>query len=676
MKGGAGKNPHHSLKAKNHLKLTKESAGMMRKTFMVLSLCAAFLFSADAATVSGVVSDTSGKAIDSAIVSLVPIGGGGTTYRDTTNTTGDYSLAAVAAGTYRISAAKAGYNTMTPSFLTVPNGNNVVTQNLELTPVGAGVTISGTVTAVTGGAGITGAKVRLIQAGVAIDSATTTGATGAYSLPGIQPGTYTINVTATGYTAQTSAAFIVAAAPVTRNFQMASIPAGVTISGTVTAVTGGAGIVGAKVRLRQAGVVIDSATTIAGGAYSIDSVRAGTYTLNVTAAGYIAQTTANITVAAANVTRNFQLVTQPAGVMVSGNVSDVADQSPVAGAMLHLLQGAVVVDSAITTNAGDYSFDSVQAGTYTINVTATGYTAQTTVAFTVTAAPITRNFQLAAVAMGNLYVLVQNAATPNPPLSGATVAALPTFVGGTTLTGTTDANGYVVFRNITVGTYNVTASDANYTPRTIRETVPATVNDTLIIALTFSATGTKILKGTVTDTSTHATLNHVEVVLTIAGAGVGGGALTLFDSTDANGNYRIVGIPTTSAMGTVVASLTTYDTHTSLRVALGTAGSADSTTFNIAMTKTPTAVNPVARLSTSAGNPEISVSHGMLRLRNFNDAGTVKVFSMNGRLLFSNRFSANTLVITLPRYIAHSGSFYIVSITRKNAVYRKQIMMQ
>jgi large repetitive protein len=647
---------------------------MVRKTCLILSIIAAFSLAANAATVSGVVSDTSGKAIDSAIVTLAPIGGGGTTFRDTTNATGDYSLAGVAAGTYRISAAKAGYNTMTPSFLTVATAN--VTQNLELTPTGAGVTISGTVTAVTGGAGITGAKVRLLQAGVAIDSATTTGATGAYSLPGIQPGVYTINVTATGYTAQTSAAFIVAAAPVTRNFQLAAIPAGITISGTVTAVTGGAGIVGAKVRLRLAGVVIDSATTIAGGAYSIDSVRAGTYTINVTATGYIAQTTANITVANANITRNFQLAAQPVGVTVSGSVTDIADQSAIAGAKLTLQQGGATVDTATTSNAGDYSFDSVQAGTYTLTVTATGYTSQTTVAFTVGTTPLTRNFQLTAIQMGNLYVLVQNAATPNPPLAGATVAALPTFVGGTTLTGTTGTNGYVVFRNIMVGAYNVTASDANYTPRTIREPVPATVNDTLIIALTFSGTGTKILKGTVTDTSTHAALNHVEVVLTIAGAGVGGGALTLFDSTDANGNYRIVGIPTTSATGTVVATLTGYETHTNLRVALGTAAAADSTTLNIAMTKTPTAVSPIAQARRSVGNPEISASKGMLRLNNFNDAGIVKVFSMNGRLLFQNRISAHTMAVALPGNVARSGNFYIVSITQKNAVYRKQIMMR
>jgi hypothetical protein len=650
---------------------------MVRKTCLVLSIIAAFSLTANAATVSGVVSDTSGKAIDSAIVTLAPIAGVGTTYRDTTNATGDYSLAGVAAGTYRISAAKAGYNTMAASFLNVTAAN--VTQNLELTPAGAGVTISGTVvTAAAGGAGITGAKVRLLQAGVVVDSTLTTGATGAYSLTGVQRGTYTINITATGYVAQTSAAFIVAAAPVTRNFQLVAIGAGVTISGTVvTAAAGGAGITGAVVRLRQNGAVIDSTTSAATtGAYSLAGVQPGTYTINVTATGYIAQTTANITVAAAPITRNFQMVAQPVGVTVSGAVTDVADQTPIAGAKVLLMQAGAAVDSSTTTNAGDYSFDSVQAGNYTINVTATGYTAQTSPAFAVAAVPLTRNFQLAAIALGNLYVLVQNAAAPNAALAGATVAALPTFVGGMTLTGTTGANGYVVFRNIMVGAYNVTASDANFAPRTIREPVPATVNDTLTIALTFSATGTKILKGSVTDTSSHAVLNHVEVVLTIAGAGVGGGALTLFDSTDANGNYRIVGIPTTSATGTVVATLTGYETHTNLRVALGTAAAADSTTLNIAMTKTPTAVSPIAQAKISVGNPEIIVSKGMLRLNNFNDAGIVKVFSMNGRLLFQNRISAHTMAVALPGYVARSGNFYIVSVTQKNAVYRKQIMMR
>jgi hypothetical protein len=631
------------------------------------------MFSANAATVNGLVTDSSGTAIDSAIVTLTPIAGGAT-LRDTTDATGAYIFTGVAAGTYRITAAKTGYNTLAPSFLNVPAANSVVAQNLELTKAGAGITISGNVTNATGGAGIVGAIVRLRLAGVVVDSATTI-AGGAYTLSAVQPGTYTINVTATGFTAQTSGAIVVAAANLTRNYQLVPIAAGVTISGTVTAAVGGTAIVGAIVRLRQFGVVIDSATTVAGGAYTLDSVRAGTYTLNVTAAGYIAQTTGNITVAAANVTRNFQLAVQPAGVTISGTVTDATDQSGIGGAVLRLRQNGVVIDSAVTTDAGGYSFDSVQAGTYTINITADGYIAQTTGNITVATTALTRNFQLVAMPTGNLYVLVRTSATGNAAIPGATVAATPTFVGGTTLTGTTGTTGYAGFPGCLSGIYNVTASAAGFTANTVRHTVPATVKDTLVITLTPSTTGTKVLKGVVTDTANQAKLAHVEIVLTITGGGAG--TLTFFDSTDANGAFLITGIPTNVgfAGGTVVATLTGYDTHTNARVALGANGTADTTTLNIAMTKVGTAVNPIARSIVSNGKPSFRFTRGFLRLSNINDAGVARVFSMNGRLLFQTRFSAHSTTLAIPGYAARSGGMYIVSISQKNTIYRGQIMM-
>ncbi len=644
---------------------------MVRKSFFILSIFAACLFTANAATVNGMVTDTNGTAIDSAIVTLTPIAGG-TSYRDTTDATGIYLLSGVAVGTYRISAAKTGYNTMAPANLNVPAATSVIAQNLELTKTGAGVSISGVVTNATGGAGIVGAVVRLRLAGAVVDSATTiTG--GAYTLSGVQPGTYTINVTATGFTAQTSGAVTVAATAMTRNFQLVPIAAGVSISGTVTAATGGAGIVGAVVRLRQAGAVIDSAITITGGAYTLDSVRAGTYTLNVTASGYVAQTTGNIMVGATAVTRNFQMVVQPAGVPILGTVTDADDQSAIGGAILLLRQAGATVDSVVTSDAGDYSFDSVQAGMYTINISATGYTSQTTGNITVATTALTRNFQLVATPTGNLYVLVRTSATGNAPIVGATVAATPTTVGAPTLTGTTGANGYIGFPGCVAGIYNVTSSAAGYTANTVRHTVPATVKDTLVITLTASAAGTKVLKGVVTDTATNAKLAHVEVVLTITGGGTG--TLTFFDSTDANGNYTIVGIPVTSVRGAVVATRTGYDTHTDARVTLGTAGTADSTTLNIAMTNGATPVNPVSLVKRSIGKPSFSFSKGFLRLRNFSDPGVAKVYSLNGRLLFLCRFSAHSTTLAIPGYAARSGGMYIVSISQKNAVYRGQIML-
>jgi hypothetical protein len=305
-----------------------------------------------------------------------------------------------------------------------------------------------------------------------------------------------------------------------------------------------------------------------------------------------------------------------------------------------------------------------------VRATAAGYvTSNTNITITGTAAQ-TVNIRLVKIPSGNLFILV-SARADSAAISGASIAAT---IGGTVLSGTTAANGLASFLAVATGNYAITVSAANYTPISSTTTLVANRNDTVKVYLAAAAGGTKTLTGAVKDSATSAVLAHVEVVLVIQGAGIGGAALTLVDSTDATGTYTFAGIPVTRNTGRITATLAGYRTFTDFAVAIGAANTADNNTFNIFIVKQPNAViSPVNHVS---GYPDFSMTQkGILYLRNIGDAGSVKVFSMNGKLLYQSAISAHAVRLTIPAGIVKSGSAYIISLTQKNAVYRKQIMM-
>jgi len=156
---------------------------------MLLSIVALSILSVEAATVSGVVKegDSTGAAVDSAIVTLTATGTGGVTLRDTTDATGAYSFSSVSIGTRQIRAAKTGYNTMAQSTINIADSTATYTRDLYLVPIVYG-SITGTVTDSVAGTPIEGAKVYLRSTGggaANLDSAMTA-ANGTYTIAHVQ----------------------------------------------------------------------------------------------------------------------------------------------------------------------------------------------------------------------------------------------------------------------------------------------------------------------------------------------------------------------------------------------------------------------------------------------------------------------------------------------------------
>lgn len=161
-----------------------------------------------------------------------------------------------------------------------------------------------------------------------------------------------------------------------------------TVSGIIRTING-TGIAGVTIRFyNQSSTLVGTYTTDANGAYTA-TLTPGTYSVTVSATGYITNTVTDVTITA-NVTTTVEPVrpvptTSTTGT-VSGEIKNAFTGSGVVGALLSFRSGinvttGTVVTTTTTTAAGNYTASGLAAGNYTVQVTLTGYT---TLFFTVT----------------------------------------------------------------------------------------------------------------------------------------------------------------------------------------------------------------------------------------------------------------------------------------------------
>jgi protocatechuate 3,4-dioxygenase beta subunit len=644
---------------------------MVRKLSLILSILAASVFIANAATVTGVVDSGAGAAagpVAGAIVMLTPTAGG-TAHADTTNATGDYSITGVPVGTYVLTATHAGLDDYTAlANVVIFNAGQTVTRNITMTVLLPGITISGAVQDSATGNPLAGGKVLLRTIGggaITVDSAIVA-LNGTYALDSVQTGTYNLIASAAGHTTQTLRV-TVAAANLTRNFLLVGLPAGIVISGTVTDTVSGNPLAGAKVYLRTGGggTLVDSAIAAANGTYSIDSVLPGTYRLVASAALHTTKTEIGVVVAAANITRNFQLVGLPAGIIISGLVTDSVSGTPLAGAIVRLRTGVVnpvVVDSAITAANGAYAIDSVDAGTYSLNATAANHNAKTVAGVVVAAVNVTENIQLLGLPAGIVISGTVTDSVRGTPLAGAIVRLRTGGVGGGALldSAIAAANGTYSIDSVQPGTYSLNATAAGHTAKTVAGIVVGAANLTRNFQLV-GLPGVDI-SGNVADSVSGLPLAGA-VVRALQGT-------VLVDSAivAANGTYTLISVP--AGTYTLTANAAGHGTKTLSGVVVANVSLTENFLLVSGGTGTVSAANTAKMLK-----PDFSISAaGILQLRNFSDQGVVSVFSVNGKLVYHTGIVANATAVVLPKTMV--GGMYLVSVTQKSMVYRKQVIMQ
>ncbi|MEU4195774.1 S8 family serine peptidase [Kribbella sp. NPDC026611] len=171
-------------------------------------------------------------------------------------------------------------------------------------PIGDTGTLTGTVTAATGGAPLAGASVTVKTAGQP-DKVLTTGSNGSFSSV-LPAGSYDLTVASFGYQTQTATVTVTTGQSTTKNFALASSPQ-VSVGGTVSDGSGHGWPLYAKVSVEGPGGVFDY-TTPSNGRYSLKVPAGAAYSLKVESQypGY--QTLSQpITVGSGNLTKNISV---------------------------------------------------------------------------------------------------------------------------------------------------------------------------------------------------------------------------------------------------------------------------------------------------------------------------------------------------------------------------------
>ena len=402
-----------------------------------------------------------------------------TSYLATTDALGDYTLSGLTPGTYDLTVGGTSWGTQYDAGIDVGSGATVTGTNFLLNPQ---ATLQGQV--LTNGSGLPGAQVVLTDAN-GHSSGAITDANGDYSFSGLSAGTYTVLVSDNGYgnvlTSVTLTAAIQTQQPAT------ALSAGATIDATL-ANSNSVPIDQGQIELEQNGQVLEFAEIDSNGQVSIPNLAAGTYTLVISALGYM-PVTQTLTLTAGS-TANISPALSAAGV-ISGTVED-GSGAPIAGIGVEIVEtdsnGNNVSLQTTTGDDGTYSFVDLPYGSYTVTVgNGTGILGQNS---TITQASVqtTANFTIAGSTLQGT-VLQSDGSTP---LADATVELMQN--GNVLGDATTDASGNYTFRDLQSGSYVVSASTQSSV--TAVQTVAVAPNSSAsappLVAGAFTVSGTVV----------------------------------------------------------------------------------------------------------------------------------------------------------------------------------------
>ena len=234
-------------------------------------------------------------------------------------------------------------------------------------------------------------------------------------------------------------------------------------------------------------------------------------------------------------------------------------------------------------------------------------------------------------------------------------------LGGGTLVDSaiTIANGSYSIDSVQAGTYNLVASATGHANKTDAGIVVAAV--ALVRDFELVKTPGIAITGRVADSASGLPLGGAIV------RAYQGGVLVDSAIVAANGTYAL-DVP--AGVTTLTANDAGHGTKTITGLNVTVA-----VTENFFLVSGGTGVVLVA--DNKSAKPEFVMTAGhILQLRNFNDAGVVSVYGLSGKLVYRATIEAHAASVVLPSSIARTGGLYLVSISQRNAVYRKQIVVQ
>ncbi len=448
----------------------------------------------------------------------------------TTDGSGGYTILGLPEGSYSVTASHINFGTVVLGVSILPNQTSLL--NFFL-PVQSS-TIAGQVTLANTATPVVGAVVNVFQGAILVNFSVSD-SNGNYSISGIQPGSYSVRASALNLQTDVQGAVVQAGLTTTINFGL--FPAESAIAGQVSNITTGLPIAGVIIEVTQNNVPIGSAITNVNGTYTVPSLFPGNFIVVAHIINYQTETKAATVQFSQTTPVDFTLTADPGALM--GQVVDASNGNPIAGAVVEVLNGAIIVATGVTDNNGNYVILSLAPpGDYIVRASATNYQTAVQGAVIVSNQTTTANFALQPMP-GRISGTVIDAVT-SAVIPGATINILQGIqLIATTLT---DAAGNYLVSNLAPGTYTTNASAPNY--GTVIQGAIVQSNVTTIDNFALQPMSGQI-SGNVIDAVTSAvipgaTINILQGVQLIA--------TTL---TDAAGNYTVSnlvpGIYTTNA---------------------------------------------------------------------------------------------------------------------------------
>lgn len=373
---------------------------MVNKSFAAI-LCAGLLSAMPSAaeTVCGTVLSGTSDSLNTAIVTLMPMGmGGGTAYLDTTDVHGRYSISGVAPGQYIVVAALEGYiMAEMPALADVQNDTVSVVYNIVMTAVTAGMTtVTGMVTDSSSRIGLPGVTIYLQQTGWNVDSAVT-GSNGRYLIDSVRSGSYTVKAIVQNYVAKTSEFMVSDSGTDTIDFALQPVQYGA-VTGKVTADSpGGSVLANAEIVISQLAfgggfgggtfpsILMDTVLSGSDGSYVFSHVASGDYEIRVSSPGYVSMMAMTTIVPTETDTVDFALQLIQYGSVTGRITAESSNGMPLENSQIILFQGvtgggfggpsisSMAVDTVLSGSDGSYSFSHVATGDYELGVSLAGY---------------------------------------------------------------------------------------------------------------------------------------------------------------------------------------------------------------------------------------------------------------------------------------------------------------
>lgn len=401
-------------------------------------------------TVSGIVTDGTNP-IRNATIRIINITGEVFNQSTVTKVNGNYAFSLPSGKEYRITASKDGFKS---SSSVIKDLNPSTTVSSDFSLQGNPSSISGTVN-VSGKSVLSDAKLVAINSdGVRVDS-TITKVDGAYIL-GLNPGTYSLELTKPGYTSGTK----VSTLAIGQNLSGIDF----TLNENFVFVSGNIKDIEASqleqvfVNFTKSGGDGASTTTDQNGDFNLSGLIGGTYLIQFTKSGFNEQSFSRELVDGEFVSLN-QVLSSKNG-SVSGKISDEN------GVFLNEATVTAVNTngneySTITDLEGSFSISSMDLGSYTINALKTGYTTEAGTEVEIDEGSLNQsNINVTDLIPNN--AIIQGKVTNSEDGSGVKDVRVSATGSRGSGFGLTNSSGDYTLQNLIPGTYDLTVTKEGF----------------------------------------------------------------------------------------------------------------------------------------------------------------------------------------------------------------------